>query len=418
MRSATWVLFKKELREFLRDKRALFFTLLMPVLAMPLVFGAMLYGTWLAKRSLANETLPASVASRPILEALQGRALKHTPLDVKTREEALEQIAQKERWAFVEAEDAFEEGELQRSLKLRLYYSRQQERSKEVKGRLREALESIGEERLKKRFDRLSLSQEFVKPIVVDEVDVAEQSPLLEMLAVLVGFFIVNTLFLTSANLATDLITGEKERGTLETLLSAPLKPEQVLRAKQGIISASALFSAFLNLAVFGGLLVLVAAVLPEEAGDEHFQNLRFQWGQLAFLCLCFVPAAFLASSICIALASLARTLKASQTTTSLAALAALLASSVVAFPGMELSWFLAWVPLVNLALLAKACIFGNLEYGPAALTLAVTLTLAVVFQKGAVRIFLDEQNVFGAPPEGGNNEAGASTWKKSQDSH
>jgi len=401
MKGATWVLFKKELREFLRDKRAIFFTLVMPVLAMPLIFAAILSGTWFAKRSLANETLPASVASLEILDALRGQPLKHTPLDVKTRKEALEQIAQKKRWAFVEAEERFEEGDIQRSLKLRLYYSRQQERSKEVRDRLREALEGIGQERLQARFEKMALSKEFIQPIVVDEVDVAEQSPWLEMLAILVGFFIVNTLFLTSANLATDLVTGEKERGTLETLLSAPIKPEHILRAKQGIISACALFSAFLNLAVFAGLLACAAWVLPEETWNEHFQNVRFQWGQMAFLCLCFVPAAFLSSSICIALASLARTLKTSQTTTSLAALVALMASSAVVFPGMELSFLLAWIPLVNLALLAKACVFGSLEYGPATVTLAVTFVLAAVFQKWSVRVFLDEQNVFGAPPRG-----------------
>jgi len=402
MRSATWVLFKKELREFLRDKRALFFTLVMPVLAMPLIFGAILSGTWFAKQSLANETLPASVASPEILAALQKQPLQHTPLEVQTREEALLQMAQKKRWAFVEAEEGFEEEDIQRSLRLRLYYSRQQERSKEVRERLREALEAIGQERLWARFEKMALSREFSKPLEVEEVDVTEQSPWLEMLAMVVGFLIVNTLFLTSANLATDLVTGEKERGTLETLLSAPLKPEHVLRAKQGIISASALFSAFLNLAVFAGLLLCAAWLLPEETWNEHFQNVRFQWGQLAFLCLCFVPAAFLASSICIALASMARTVKTSQTATSLAALVALMASSVVVFPGMELSLPLAWLPLVNLALLAKACIFGSLEYAPAAITLAVSGVLAVVFQKGATRVFLNEQNVFGAPPEGG----------------
>jgi len=400
--SATWVLFKKELREFSRDKRAIFFTLVMPVLAMPLAFGAIFAGTWFAKQSLANETLPVSVASLDMMEALQAQPLRHTPLDLKTREEALKQIAQKERWAFVEADEGFEEGDFQRSAKLHLYYSRQQERSKEARDRLREALEAISQKRLEKRFDKLGLSKEFLSPLVVEEVDVAEQSPWLEILAVLMGFCIVNTLFLTSANLATDLVTGEKERGTLETLLSAPLKPEQVLRAKQGIISACALVSAFLNLAVFAGLLGCAAWFLPKEDWNEHFQNMRFQWGQLAFLCLCFVPASFLASSICIALSSLARTIKSSQSTTSLAVLAALMASAVVVFPGMELSWVFACIPLVNLALLAKACIFGSLEYGPAVLTLAVTLLLAMVFQKVSTRVFLDEQNVLGAPPREG----------------
>jgi|GEM_PF-1316641 len=402
LKSATWVLFKKELREFVRDKRALFFTLLMPVLATPLMFGLILSGTWLARQSLANERLPASVSERGILDALRAQALQHTPLDVQTREEALRQIAQKERWAFIEAKEGFEEGDIQSSLKLRLYYSRQQERSKEVRERLKEALEAISQERLKARFEKMALSRAFSKPLLVEEVDVAEQSPWLEMLAVLVGFFIVSTLFLTSANLATDLITGEKERGTLETLLSAPLKPRQLLRAKQAIISACALFSAFLNLLAFAGLLLGTAWLLPQETWNEHFQSLHFHWGQLAFLCLCFVPAAFLASSVCIALASLARSLKASQTATSLAALAALMASLTVVFPGMELSLSLAWIPLVNIALLAKSCIFGNLEFYPAAVTLAVTVLLARVFQKWAVRVFLDEQSIFGAPPEGG----------------
>ncbi|MCL2011702.1 MAG: ABC transporter permease subunit [Cystobacterineae bacterium] len=399
MRGATWVLFKKELREFLRDKRAVFFTLVMPVLAMPLAFGGILYGTWWAKQSLAHEVLPASVANRSMVDVLQGQ-LQHTPLEVKAREEALEHITQKKLWAFVEAEGHFEESDMQHSVKLRLYYSRQQERSKEVKERLHKALEALNQERLEKRFEKMELSKAFAKPMVIEEVDVTQQSPWLEMLAVLIGFCIVNTLFMSSANLATDLVTGEKERGTLETLLSAPLKPKQVLRAKQAIISASALFSAFLNLAVFIGLFLVATWVLPEKEWGLELQHLHFQWGQLAFLCVCFVPAAFLASSICIALASVARTLKASQTTTSLAALASLMASLVVVFPGMELSWPLAWMPLVNLALLAKACVFGNVEYGPAALTLAVTVLLAVVFQKTSTRIFLDERNVFGAPPK------------------
>ena len=400
MTGATWVLFKKELREFSRDKRAIFFTLLMPVLAMPLSFGAILVGTWYAKQSLSNETLPAAVASWALLEALQQQPLPHTPLEVKAREEALGQIARKESWAFIEAEEGFEEGDIQHSVPLRLYYSRQQERSKEVRERLREALEAIGQKRLEARFEKVGLSKAFSKPLVVEEVDLAQQSPWIEALAMFMGFFIVSTLFLTSANLATDLVTGEKERGTLETLLSAPIKPRQVLRAKQAIISASALLSAFLNLAVFAALLSCVAWLLPEEEWNAHFHNMHLRWGQLAFLNLCFVPAALFASSLCIALASMARTLKSSQTATSLASLAALMASCVVVFPGMELSWLTSCIPLVNVALLAKACVFGSLEYGPAAITLAVTLGLAAVFQKASTRIFLDEQNIFGAPPD------------------
>ncbi|MCL2178117.1 MAG: ABC transporter permease subunit [Proteobacteria bacterium] len=395
MRSATWVLFKKELREFLRDKRAIFFTLAMPVLAMPVVFGAILSGAWFAKQSLANETLPASVSSLEILQALQKEPLAHMPLDVKTREEAFLEMAKKERWAFVEAEEGFEERDIQHSLKLRLYYSRQQERSKEAKERLLKALEAIGQERLEVRFEKMALSKEFAKPLVVEEVDIAGQSLWLEMLAMWVGFGIASTLFLTSANLATDLVVGEKERGTLETLLSAPLRPKQILRAKQAIISASALFSAFLNLVVFSGLWGVVAWFLPEGGWPAELR-----WGQLAFLSLCFIPAALLASSLCIALASRCRTLKASQTATSLAAAVALMASAAVILPGMELSFALAWIPLVNLALLAKACVFGNLEYGPAGLTLAVTLALAYIFQRYAAHIFLDEQNLLNAPPQ------------------
>jgi len=367
----------------------------MPVLAMPLAFGAILGGAWLAKQSLAEETLPAGVAERDILHALQKQPLAHTPLHVETREEALLKMAHKERWAFVEAEEGFEEGDFQRSLKLRLYYTRQQERSKEVKERLGKALEAIGQERLGLRFEKMALSKEFAKPLVVEEIDIAQQSPWLEMLAVLIGFSLVNTLFMTSANLAVDLLTGEKERGTLETLLSAPLKPGHILRAKQAIMALSALFSAFLNLIIFIGLWLIASWVLPEEE-----VGLQLQWGPLVFLSLCFIPAAFLAGSMCIALASRARTLKASQTATSLAAMAALMASTVVVLPGMELSWFWAWVPLVNWALLAKACVFGNLEYGPALLVLALSLLWAWLFQKYAVRVFLDEQNLFSAPPQ------------------
>jgi sodium transport system permease protein len=188
---------------------------------------------------------------------------------------------------------------------------------------------------------------------------------------------------------AIDLCAGEKERGTLETLLSSPAERSEIVLGKLLTIMAFSMVTAALNLlcvCVTGGL------VFRQMAGFGGPPPLAALW-----LALALVPVSALFSALCLALASFARSTKEGQYYLMPLMMLSMPLVVLPMAPGVELSLGNALVPVSGIVLLLKALLEGAyhqaLQFLP--IVLAITFLSCWLAVRWAVEQFNSESVLF-----------------------
>ena len=191
---------------------------------------------------------------------------------------------------------------------------------------------------------------------------------------------------------AIDLTAGERERGTLETLMVCPVPVVDLVVGKFLVVTTVAIMGAALNLAsvsatvYFGGFESVVNA-----AGDEGFPL-----GALPLILLSLIPFAILMSAIMIAVCSYARTFKEAQNYVTPVILAVLIPGGIAAMPGVRLEGGMLVMPVGNMVLLTRELLLGSTITLSTVLYVLFSTTLYAVSAVAiATKVFGTESVVF-----------------------
>jgi len=183
----------------------------------------------------------------------------------------------------------------------------------------------------------------------------------------IVGSFItvclVIMLFTGGAVAAMDIISGEKERGTLETLLTTAAGRAEIVTAKQFAITSVGLVITLLQ-----GLNFLLYVKLNAVALPKDFQ-LQLPMGMALTLLLLFIPLAATIAAVLLMISAYAKSYKESQMYFFPVYLLSLIPSLASLMPAISLRSAIAFVPLANVSVAAREIMTGR----PDALMIAVT---------------------------------------------
>ncbi|MCL2641888.1 MAG: CPBP family glutamic-type intramembrane protease [Phycisphaerales bacterium] len=186
-----------------------------------------------------------------------------------------------------------------------------------------------------------------------------------------------------------DLCAGEKERGTLETLLSSPAGRGEIVISKLLTIMTFSVLTSMLNILCIGATAYLMVSQL---AGIGLPPRLSLLW-----LLLALIPTAALFSALCIALASYAKSSKEGQYYLSPLILVVLPLVMIPMAPGQELNLGMALIPVTGIVLTLSALIEGQyaiaLTHLP--IVLLVTLGCCIVAIRWAIDQFNSEGVLF-----------------------
>jgi sodium transport system permease protein len=369
--SAAFVaLLRKEALDIVRDRRMLALMLLLPIVLYPALLIVTGTAMTAGKKRLAQEPLTVAVTSDDAAAFLDARpAPAHTTYRRMTRAEAESAMREKTVFALVDAAPgAFEAVEQGRQGVVTVVYTKRHDRSVEARDRVRGVLDALNTATLVQRLEDAHLPATFAEPLKRDETDLDFERDLGPFIASrLLPTMLLVMLFMGALYPAVDLTAGEKERGTLETLLVAPVHPLTVMRAKFVAVTATAVLAALANLAAMG-----ITFSLGIDLGTGVV-TMHLSAAQVLVMLACIFPAAVLAAGVALAVASRARSFKEGQTLMTPVILAALAPGVLAMMPGVELSAATACVPLLNVALLVKATVLH------AAQPLHVVLTVATV---------------------------------------
>ena len=200
---------------------------------------------------------------------------------------------------------------------------------------------------------------------------------------------------LTAAmNVGIDLSAGEKERGTLETLLSSPATRLEIVVGKFLVITLVALASA-LGAIVAAYVVVRFGVVdeIPPEVMDVVWSVLNVK--VIAMLATLLIPvAAFFASAV-LAIAILAKSFKEAQGTLAPLLMVVIVPVLLGILPGIELNARTALVPILNVSLATKDVISGTIDPVYLAMSYASLFALAGLSLWFCVKWFSREETLF-----------------------
>ncbi|QDT13109.1 ABC transporter permease subunit/CPBP intramembrane protease [Stieleria marina] len=220
----------------------------------------------------------------------------------------------------------------------------------------------------------------YVRPADVDVTDVGEPQDT-TLLATIVPLVLVLMTITGAVYPAIDLTAGERERGTMESLMASPVPRFYVLFAKYTAVVIVAMLTAIANLlAMFTTL--WAGGLLPLLTGSEGFP-----WMSVLHILGLLVLFSGFFSAVLLSLTSFAKSFKEAQAYLIPVMLLSLTPGMLSLMPGVKLSGPMAIAPLVNIVILARdllsdgadpaaafAAIISTVVYAAAALTIAAKL--------------------------------------------
>jgi len=378
MSAGWWIVFVKEVRENLRDRRALTMSLLYGPLLGPILFVAITsfaIGKQLdeAEKPIALPVVGAEYAPN-LVEFLrqQGVEIKTPPADPEAAIRAQnEAIILRILPTFG---GQWRDGVPAR-IELLLDDSRQHARSRIA--RVRSLLE-----RYSSQIGRLRLQLRGIDPQLATALQLAERdlSTARSRAGALLGmlpYFLLLCAFLGGMYLAIDTTAGERERLSLEALLVNPVSPTQIMAGKLAAATAFALVSVINCIAAF-------VLGLPHVRGDEiGLQLLLTPLTALEIFAL-IAPVALLASAVQTIIASFAKTFREAQTYLQFLMLVPALPSVLLVLNPIKAVTWMYGVPLLSQSLL-----INELARGDTPASISLGLSIASTFAAAGVAAFI-----------------------------
>jgi sodium transport system permease protein len=274
--------------------------------------------------------------------------------------------------------------EKEKSAKIPVDYVSADERSQLTYLRVREILHRWNEKIVQGRLEKDHKSIDYVEPVHTTGTDLATSIESGGMLWARIFPFLLVVMSLTGAFYpAIDMCAGEKERGTMETLLISPASRTEIVIGKFLTVVLASMTTAVLNLLSMG-LTGLGLATKMMGSGLEPPTLMAGFW-----IALLLIPLSVFFSAVCLALAVLAKSMKEGQYYLTPLYMISLPLILLTLLPGVELSPFYSMVPITGVGLLLKSLMLG--EYGKARVYFIPVLIPMIIYGIVALRWAIDQ---------------------------
>ena len=388
------IIARKEFLSVVRERRVLFTTLVLPILIMPLLmFGPiLLFGN--AARQTQESVQKVGVVGVPVVVLEELRKAKVEPVEVANPQEAVQNRE-------VQAALVFQNGRYTLYGRLSGGATQSALVVEKVQAALRAYKDQVVAEQLRAR----GIGTDILEPFSIETKDASrEQERAAGLFAFLIPYFLVLFIQMGGMPVAVDATAGEKEKGTLEALLAAPVPLIQVLLGKGLAVFVMSLLSTF---AAVAGLLLgggvfrnLFATQLQAVQNGENRAQLggALALDPLGYLAILVTAVLFalLIIAIMISLGLYARSFKEAQSYMSPLMLVMIIPLLFLQFSDfLKLQdWYFA-LPFVNVMLALDAIVKGAATATQLVITWAFTLVYAGLALYLAYRNFQREDVVF-----------------------
>lgn len=384
-----WNIFKKEMLEVFRDKRTLFFMLLMPAIVIPaLLFG---YGhiAGIMKAKADARVLRYTVLAPNEYPILQGVLATEKRLEFSSFQSitAASQAIKNNQLDFILILNGDGEAAALKGLQPEVTLEYNDADAFDIVGRRirpvieKRYVEAARARRLQVSGTRPSDVEAFNYPFKFSVHSTAgAREKFGEVMGAAVPYILLLLGLTASTAVAIDIGAGEKERGTLESLLLLPVSRRDMVLAKFLLILLVATISGLIGLLSLGIGLTVMLEFGGVRAAAGLFEYIRL-W-DLVLVAMLMIPAFGIVSAILLVLSFFAKSHKEASSYANQLLMIVVLPILVAMLPGIRLKDGWSLVPVTNISLAIKEIIKGTIEIGTYmtvfGATLAVTAALVL----------------------------------------
>lgn len=391
--------YRKELKDSLRDRRTLISMVVVPIVIFPLISIGM--GTFVAKMVVkAKEEIPKVMIlngqdSPRAMENL--KAVKDIEIVPGTPDYA-QQISDKKVRAAIDIPPGFDAAvDRGDPATVKIYDYEGDLKSGMASDRVEKFFTKLRTNTVQKRLEARSLPATLVTPFEIKTENVAPPEKVTgAVIGGILPYFII-ILCLTGAMYpAIDLTAGEKERGTIETILTSPVPRTDIVLGKFLMVLSAALCTAVLAIISMSTSFQIAKRMLAAAtAGKDNPLNFTIGFQAIAAVFLMVLPLAVLFSAGLLAIALMAKSYKEAQSYIAPLMIVVIMPAVAGMMPGVEFNARMALIPVLSTSLVCKEIVAGTYHWNFIAIIFVSTCIYASAALFVAVSLFKREDVLF-----------------------
>lgn len=390
-------IYKKELARIFKDKKMVFSVFLLPVLIMVGIMALVGNLTSRQMEDIENHESIVYMMNEPesFTAFLDASDLHMDVKSVETeaeRDDVMSMLKEGDADLFIEFPENFDsliQGYRQGDEvpQIKTYYNPSEDYSSSAYELIsNQSLEAYRQVLLSQRVTDMNELQVFTvnsdnKDMVVQD----DQKASGKALGMMLPYFITILLFAGARGIGTDMIAGEKERGTMASLLVTPVKRKSIVLGKVFALMTISGISSVIYIVVMG-------ATFPKILGGDSGLDLEITPEQIVMIGVLLVAIAFLYSAIVILLSVFARDLKEASTYITPAYMVVLVIGMMTMFTTREAGMKDYLIPFYNTALALKGILTSEVTMAQYGVTLAMTLVLGGILTAVIAKAFESEK--------------------------
>jgi len=391
-----FIIYKKELIDSLRDRKTVFVMILFPLLLVPLIMiGASKFTIMQVKKSetkLLHIGISGSENAPELIKFL--KATENIKLYEQINPDSLsaQVIEGQIDGALLIPENYQEKLDNNDQAIIQILY-KGSDSFKSVNRRLIPIIEKLDSEIVAKRLKFLNLTPATFDAIRVDKIDLSTAQ---ETIGIRVGgylpYFFILFGFMGAMYPGIDLGVGEKERGTLETILSTPTKRIQIVLGKFLLVMSSAILTSIISI-----LGIFFVAKLFSDLPTIFMEAITnmFSLKILFVLFTLILPISVLFAAVILSISIYAKSFKEAQSMLAPLNLLIFIPAFFGLLPGIDLNIKTALIPIMNVALATKEVLAGTINPLLLAEVYISLLILAGISLLFCVKWFQREETLF-----------------------
>lgn len=401
-------LVKKEMLDVFRDKKTVIMMLVVPIILYPLIFiGVMQLMTFISS-SMEEQNYKIAVEAEDdgrflhkLEEFRQDGQAEEEQTDAESKmdetdgkaDEAGESqsyeitlvdtdsIADYEMALNEEEIDVYVLGQMKDGkMQYDVYYLSSVDNSAYAANLVKDVCDSLKEDMTRQMIAEEGMDVEAVmEPIYYEKQDVASSEQSIgSIMGSILPFMLVVSLLMGTMYPAIDTTAGERERGTLETILTLPVTNRQLIVSKFITVAVIGIVSALLNILSMGAITLYMYKMLDMQTEMNSFNLAKFIPAILVCVLAIFAFSLFI-SAVAMCVTSFAKSYKEANNYITPLMLIVMFVGYIGFIPNVELTQTVAMIPVANICLLIKNMLLFKVEYASIAVVLLSNVAYAVL---------------------------------------
>lgn len=392
-------LYKKEIMDVLRDKKTILTMVVLPVILYPLLFLVIMQVVTMITTSQQERTY--YVAYENVADEDRTALNDWIKGDKDKLEYNIEEVESDDPVKDLKDENidayltASKKGE---QITFEIHYLSAVTNSSSVQGMLKEEIESyakhVAEENAKS--EGLDVDK-FLHPVLAKSDDMSSsESAIGSILGGIIPFLLITAILMGSMYPAIDATAGEKERGTLETLLTLPVGNMELIMSKFLSVATISIVSVFINTLSMGGVAAYMYATISSLTENAEDFKLSTFVPAILISVVCIIAFALFMSAVVMCVCAFAKSFKEANNYVTPVTLVVMLTGYIGFIPNIELTSKTALIPVANICLLMKTLLVFKYDFQLILIVLFSNVIYAFIAVWFLSKIYNSESILFG----------------------